>query len=168
MFKAPYRPKLDLPKTTIEKIADIIGISAFLLSLLYIVLNWFNLPAEVPVHFNGTGDVDRWGSKFQLLLLPAIGIVMFIMMHIIGKKPHIHNYPDRLNETNVEAFYTTSRKFLNVMKNLINILFAYLTYEIILVAQEQAASFSMFGMIVIMIAIVVVIAVAMIKMARIK
>ena len=169
MFKVPYRPKLNLPKTTGEIIADIIGIGALLLALLYIALNWVSLPAEVPAHFNGAGDVDRWGSKFELLILPAIGIGLFAMMHIVEKKPHIHNYPDRLNENNVEAFYSTSRKMLNLMKNLINILFAYSIFEIILIAQEKADSHSMlFGIILILVAIFAVVIVGMIKMAKIK
>lgn len=168
MFKEPYRPKLDMPKTTGEKIADIIGAGALLLAILYIALNWSSLPAEVPAHFNGAGDVDRWGSKFELLILPAIGVGLFAMMHVIEKKPHIHNYPERINETNVEAFYKTSRSMLNILKNLCNILFAYIIYEIILVAQEKVNSLSMVVMFPIMVAIFAVLIVGVVKMARIK
>ncbi|MEO4052522.1 DUF1648 domain-containing protein [Solibacillus sp. CAU 1738] len=168
MFKTPYRPKLDIPKTTGEIIADIIGIGALLLAILFIALNWSSLPAEIPAHFNGAGDVDRWGSKFEILILPAISIGLFAMMYVLEKKPHVHNYPDRLNETNVEAFYTTSRKMLNIMKNLINILFAYCIYETILVAQEKADALNMFGMMVFLVPIFAVIIIGMIKMMRIK
>lgn len=168
MFKAPYRPKLDIPKTTAEKIADIIGVGILLLAILFIALNWSSLPDKVPMHFNGAGDIDRWGSKIELLVLPAIGIGLFIMMHIIEKKPHIHNYPERLNETNVEAFYTTSRKMLNLLKNIINILFAYCIYEIILVAEGKTNSLSMFGMGIMLTVVFLIIIVGMIKMTRIK
>ncbi|MEG0439295.1 MAG: hypothetical protein RR587_08675, partial [Solibacillus sp.] len=36
---------------------------------------------------------------------------------------------ERLCEANVHAFYLNSRQMLNYMKNIINVLFAFLVYE---------------------------------------
>ena len=34
------------------------------------------LPAEIPVHYNAAGEVNRWGSKYEMLLLPLITLLM--------------------------------------------------------------------------------------------
>lgn len=129
-----YRPILTLPKTKYEKCLDVIGGGLFTLSILFIILQWGNLPEEIPAHFNAKGEVDRWGSKIEVLILPGIGIFMWIFLGLLEKAPHMHNYPARLNERNVEAFYLNSRKLCNEVKNFCLILFAIISCEIVLVA----------------------------------
>ena len=34
------------------------------------------LPAEIPVHYNAAGEVNRWGSKYEMLLLPLVTLLM--------------------------------------------------------------------------------------------
>lgn len=84
---------------------------------------------EVPAHFNAVGEVDRWGSKYEILILPVIAIILTFFMELIERYPHVHNYPERLCEANVHAFYLNSRQMLNYMKNIISVLFAFLVYE---------------------------------------
>lgn len=128
-----YRPVLKLPKTKYEKILDIIGGGIFIVSIIFIISQWNTLPEEIPAHFNGAGEVDRWGSKIELFILPGIGIFLWIFLGLLEKVPYMHNYPARLNESNVEAFYLNSRKILNEIKNLCLILFAVISFEIVLV-----------------------------------
>lgn len=129
-----YRPILKLPKTKYEKFLDVMGGGLFTVSILFIIFEWVNLPEEIPAHFNATGEVDRWGSKIEVFILPAIGIFMWIFLGLLEKAPHMHNYPARLNESNVEAFYLNSRKLCNEVKNFCLILFAIISCEIVLVA----------------------------------
>ena len=129
-----YRPILKLPKTKYEKMLDIIGGGIFIISILFIFLKWSDLPDEIPAHFNGAGEVDRWGSRIELLILPFIGLFMWILLGLLEKVPHMHNYPPRLNEKNVEAFYLNSRKLCNETKNFCLILFAIISFEMVLVA----------------------------------
>ncbi|POZ54793.1 hypothetical protein LYSIN_03653 [Lysinibacillus sphaericus] len=129
-----YRPILKLPKTKYEKSLDVIGCGLFTVSILFIIFQWGNLPEEIPAHFNAKGEVDRWGSKIELFILPGIGIFMWIFLGLLEKAPHMHNYPTRLDEHNVEAFYLNSRKLCNEVKNFCLILFAIISCEIVLVA----------------------------------
>lgn len=32
-------------------------------------------PDQIPVHYNGQGQVDRWGCKYELILLPIINLL---------------------------------------------------------------------------------------------
>lgn len=135
-----YRPILDLPKTKREKVWDWIGSGVFLASILYIIVVWGKIPDEVPGHFNGVGEVDRWGSKFELFLLPFMGLFLWILLGLLEKAPHMYNYPPRLNENNVEAFYLNSRKILNEVKNYCLILFAIISFQMVRIALGDAQS----------------------------
>ncbi|MFJ7951055.1 DUF1648 domain-containing protein [Lysinibacillus sp. NPDC096418] len=135
-----YRPILDLPKTKREKIWDWIGGGIFIGSMLYIIAVWGKIPDEVPGHFNAAGEVDRWGSKFELIILPFIGVFLWILMGLLEKAPHMHNYSARLNENNVEALYLNSRKILNEVKNCCLILFAIISFQMVRIALGDAQS----------------------------
>ncbi|MFJ7733249.1 DUF1648 domain-containing protein [Lysinibacillus sp. NPDC097231] len=126
-----YRPILKLPKTNYEKVWDYIGGGLFVLSILYIIVMWGKLPEEIPAHFNSAGEVNRWGSKMELFILPFIGIFLWILMGLLEKAPHMHNYPARLNENNVEAFYLNSRKILNQVKNICLLIFAGISIQMV-------------------------------------
>lgn len=134
------RPKIHIPKTKLEWFADVIGYAALAFMVGLLLVSWADLPAEVPAHFGAGGEVDRWGSKFELLILPVISILLTIFMHVLEKFPQLHNYPARFNESNAQAFYTNSRQTLNYMKNIINMLFAYIVYNSIDITLGAAES----------------------------
>lgn len=128
------RPKIELLKTKSEWVWDIIGYSIYIGSLLLLIYNWNELPDKVPAHFNSAGEVDRWGSKFELLILPIIVAFMAVFMQVFEKFPETHNYPERLNEENAKEFYLLSRKMINQLKNICLILFSFILIESISIA----------------------------------
>lgn len=130
-----YRPKLKLKKTKLEWFSDLIGAGIFIGVLVYMLSLWNELPDLVPVHFNAAGEADRWEAKSTLIVLPLIAIFTWVFMTILERFPHIHNYPKRLNETNVRAFYLSSRKMLNVSKNICMLLFSYIVFQQVNIAR---------------------------------
>ena len=44
------------------------------------------LPDEVPLHFNAAGIADRYGSPYELLLLPALTGFMALLFWVIGRR----------------------------------------------------------------------------------
>ena len=133
------RPKLNLPKTLVEKVADVIGTIVFILWIVYLVNAWGQLSDQVPSHFDGAGQVDRWGSKWELIILPIIAALLTAFMAFLEKHPEWHNYMN-LNESNIEFQYKNSRLLLNIMKNEIILFFAYISYRSIQVALGKAES----------------------------
>lgn len=134
------RPKLQIPKTKIEWLFDSIGIGFYLVAVVYLLFSWGSLPEQVPGHYNAAGEVDRWGSKYEILVLPLVGGFLGMTTFFIEKKPHIHNYPARLNETNASAFYLNSRKLANAVKNGMLVVFALLTIQTVRIALGNATS----------------------------
>lgn len=47
-----------------------------------IAVNWSTLPEEVPMHFGITGKPDRYGRRWQMLILPVAAIAAFVGMSI--------------------------------------------------------------------------------------
>lgn len=125
-------------KTAADKIFDVAGGGLFLASIVYIIVSWNTLPDKIPAHFNGAGEVDRYGSPGELLLLPLIGTVMWAFLEFLEHHPEWHNYPARLNKDNQEQFYRLSRTLLNQVKNMCLLLFAFLSYQTIRVAMGHA------------------------------
>ncbi|WP_155593302.1 DUF1648 domain-containing protein [Lysinibacillus cavernae] len=163
-----YRPILKLRKTRAEKVRDYIGGSLFVLSIFYIIVMWGNLPNEIPGHFNGAGEVDRWGSKIELFILPFIGLFLWMLLGLLEKAPHMHNYPACLNENNVEAFYLNSRKILNEVKNFCLILFAFISFQMVRIGLGEANSLGWWFLPVIIIGTVIPIIKGIVATSKIK
>ena len=43
------------------------------------------LPGQVPVHYGPDFQVDRWGSKYELLLLPGFTVLMGLLLLFFGR-----------------------------------------------------------------------------------
>ncbi|MFP7296767.1 DUF1648 domain-containing protein [Neobacillus niacini] len=128
------RPKINIPKTASEKIWDIIGYCYFIGTIIFFISVWSILPDQVPGHYNGLGEVDRWGSKWELIMLPIISLFLLLMLQFLERHPEWHNYPSRFNESNAKAFYLLSRKMLNIEKNICILVLQTIHLESIMVA----------------------------------
>ena len=71
-------------KSIIRKDLPIIAI--VLLPFVYLAYIWNDLPEKVPMHWNINGDVDRFGSKYELLLIPILlPLLVYIIFLIVPK-----------------------------------------------------------------------------------
>ena len=164
----PERPQLHIKKTMLEKLANSIGIVSIVSMILYIVLNWSALPSDVPIHFNAAGEVDRWGSKWWMLLLPIITVGLYIFMGVIERNPQTHNYPIRLTEQNAVQFYKESCQAMNLTKNIATMMLAYIAVRSVLVALEkvQGLGIVIMGMFVLLLGVIIIR--SMVRMSKIK
>lgn len=44
------------------------------------ILFWSRLPDPFPGHFNGAGEIDRWGAKWEIFLLPGTSVFMYLLL----------------------------------------------------------------------------------------
>lgn len=44
------------------------------------LLFWSRLPDRIPGHYNGAGEIDRWADKWELLLLPVFGVLLYLFL----------------------------------------------------------------------------------------
>ena len=62
-LKVKKRPKSKLKIMLLEVFLNGIALAVFIRSIVYLILSRATLRIEVPAHYNGAGEVDRWGSK---------------------------------------------------------------------------------------------------------
>lgn len=121
------RPKIKIPRTFLENILDIAAIILFIAGAANIIMQWSSIPGTVPIHFNGAGEPDGWGSKNNLWILLVIGSLMWVLLTILEKYPHVYNYLF-LTDENTERQYKNGRLMLNVIKNEILLFFVYMSW----------------------------------------
>lgn len=122
------QPVIKISKPGFTKILDIVTILIFLAAIIYLVVQFPGLPDRVPGHYDAAGNVDRWGSKMELLVLPLVGIGLWILMTVLEKRPHLFNYLN-LREDNVEAQYRNGVLMMNLLKNECILLFSILIVQ---------------------------------------
>ncbi len=57
-----------------------------ILPFAYLAYIWEQLPGEVPVHWNLAGEIDRYGDKIELLLIPILLPLLTYLLFLIVPK----------------------------------------------------------------------------------
>ena len=95
-------------------------ISMVLLPFIYLAYVWNELPQKVAVHWNLQGEIDRYGSKFELvlipILLPLLSYVIFLIVPYIDPKGKIKN---------MGAKYGHLKMFITLLMSIISIFILY-------------------------------------------
>lgn len=162
-----HRPKLKLKATRMQVALNVCAWLIFGGSIVYLIVKWGSLPDKVPMHFNGAGEVDRWGGKGGLLVLPVIGAALWFGCAVLEKFPHLHNYMN-LNERNAERQYRHSQWTLNVIKNEMIVVFALLIVEQVQVAAGRSESLGVWFLPVFLAVIFGTLAISVVKSFRFK
>jgi uncharacterized membrane protein len=69
----------------LKKELPLVGI--VLLPFIYLAYVWNQLPTEVPLHWNIKGEVDRYGDKSELVLIPILTSLLIYLIFLAV--PHI-------------------------------------------------------------------------------
>ncbi|MED1783129.1 DUF1648 domain-containing protein [Brevibacillus fortis] len=162
------RPIIKIPKTGSEWLWDVVGFLFFVGSILFLVFAWNKLPDEVPAHYNALGEVDRWGSKWELLLLAGIGVFIIFLMQVLEKHPELHNYPARFQESNAKQFYLHSRKIVNQIKNSCLIIFSVILLESVSIALGWGGGIGKWFLPITIIGMIVLLVIGIVKQKKIQ
>ena len=118
-------------------------IAAALLPFVYLAYIWNELPKEVPMHWNASGEIDRWGDKSELFMmlfmLTGISYFVFLIIPYIDPKQKLQNMGNKLNNLRlilglfmsalaIYILYSVQQKTSNpvLIFPLIGLLFAFL------------------------------------------
>ncbi|WP_421808548.1 SdpI family protein [Flagellimonas sp.] len=64
----------------LKKELPLIGI--VLLPFVYLAYVWNQLPAQVPMHYNIEGEIDRYGNKSELILIPIMTSLLIYLIFL--------------------------------------------------------------------------------------
>jgi uncharacterized membrane protein len=136
------RPKPKLEKSNFDYLIEYATFSLIAISFGYAIYFYGSLPEQVPMHFNASGEVDRYGSKASIWALYLIGFGTVIGMFYLNKFPHIFNYPKKITEDNAKKYYSDATRMLRYLNFGIAILFATIGYEIVNIALDSSKGFT--------------------------
>src|ERR1051325_10057040 len=73
---------------------SLVGLGALLGSLLFALAEYSRLPNRVPTHWNVHNQVDSYGPKWSVFLMPVIGAIVFPVLASVLPRidPHHSNY----------------------------------------------------------------------------
>jgi len=103
-------------------------IASSLLIILIIAMigvHWNDLPDQLPIHFNASGEVDNYGERSDIFFLPILASILVGLLYWVTKQLKINPYRKGIK---------TSRQ-LEITKNLIRqfaliitLLFGWISY----------------------------------------
>lgn len=114
MREAATRPRTDRVPAHVRALV-VVGWVLTLGGAGVVALRMPSLPDEVPMHYDATGTVDGWGDPAALWGLVALWVAMQVMLTVLVRMPHVHNYPVTVTEENAPALYRQSQEMLGVM-----------------------------------------------------
>ncbi len=93
----------------------------------YLLIMWQQIPDSIPMHYDAMGNVDRWGSKGELLVLPIMTFIMCLFISIIERFPQIWNTGVKITEENKERVYRVLKNMLKITKLIVIADFSFMT-----------------------------------------
>lgn len=111
-----------MKKEIIYLIMTAIGGLLLLGTTVYTCIMWQQVPEQVPLHFDFSGNVTDYGGKGSMILLLVIAWVMFVVMTVLVKFPNTWNMPVKVTAENAERLYSITRCMLEVVKFLVVLL----------------------------------------------
>lgn len=137
------RPKINVPWEPLDIIIDLLSITLFILMIVYTVINYGQLSEMIPTHFNSSGEADGFGDKYQIWLLPMLGIFLFILLFVLNRYPHLHNYMVNITEDNALKNYRFSTRIVRFTNLFMAILFVIIQY--VMIEQGKGNKISLSG-----------------------
>ncbi len=118
-------------KSSLERYLDYAAIGLIAVLLLYTVKNFISAPATIPMHFDISGEVDSWGSRWTLWILPIVAVGVFFLLALVEKFPQHMNYPVKITEENAQRQFVLARSFIRTLRVAMAILFLFIQRMIV-------------------------------------
>lgn len=132
------RPRIKIELKPFDKLFEVLAWIAFLLIWILTILNYFSLPDTIPIHFNASGHADGYGNKSTFFILPVIGTLIFILLSVLNKYPHIFNYPVNITEENAYRQYSNATRLVRYIKFSVEFTFLVIVWGIIQTAHGKS------------------------------
>ena len=113
------------------KLFSKITIAIFFITLLITIVQFPNLPEEVPSHYNIMGEADAWSNKWFIFFLPLLGMGLWLMFGQIEKYPEFINMPNGGESLN-EGQRQNSIMMISTLRNQVLLFMSLLTLKEVL------------------------------------
>lgn len=113
--------------STFQRIMELIGITIILVLIFHVITSYTSLPDKIPGHFNAQGEITRYGSKAEILIMPIFGILMYIGLTLIQINPKVWSVSSR-EDVEIKVYHNLKSMIISLKVQLIGF-FQYITYN---------------------------------------
>lgn len=113
-------------KHPLDKLMNRLSLLVLVGTVVFLAGYWKQIPAEVPMHYNAAGEIDRWGTKAELLILPVIAWLLYGVLTVVEQFPSAWNTGVKVTAENREQVYALLGHMLSTLKLLVMVMFAWI------------------------------------------
>lgn len=110
-------------ETLYQRIAFFAAPAILLAGIVYVAVQYAQLPAEIPSHYNFYGEIDGYSSRATLWVMPIIGVVCDATMLAVSFFPQLWNVGASVTVLNRAQVYRRVRDLIADMRLSIAVLF---------------------------------------------
>jgi uncharacterized membrane protein len=133
------RPTIKLIPSRTDILLDRTCLWIIIALWIFTIVQYCALPATIPIHLNAKAEIDNYGSKATIFLLPVIISIVVGGLTILNRYPHIFNYPRSITAANAVQEYTRATRLIRIIKLIIVIFTLLISFFI---AQSAKAGHS--------------------------
>lgn len=116
-------------------IAEALSIIALIGTVVFIIINYAELPESIPRHFDAAGNPDAYGSRSVIWVLPAVMTMLYITLTgVLALNPTYLNYPIELKSSNRSKQIGMAYSLIQWLKLIILIFLGYTVVETFAIA----------------------------------
>lgn len=115
-----------------DKILQILCLAQMVGVTVYLIAGWTSFPDQVPMHYGGSGEIDRLGGKGEMLLLILLWWGMYLVISLIERFPQVWNTGVKVTPENQERVYRLLKYMLVTLKLIMTTFFSALIVNITL------------------------------------
>ena len=162
------RPKIKVKNTWVDYLMEGVSIVSITITFVIFFVYWQKYPSDIPIHYNALGEIDSYGSKWILLILPIIGFLTYLGMSILNRYPYIFNYPIEVNELNAYSLYKIGKRTVLSLKMLICLLLLYISFAQVSSLIYNRVSVKLIIIILFILFITIIPIISALKMSKLK
>ena len=114
-------------ETLYQRIAFFAAPTILLAGVVYVAVRYAQLPAEIPSHYNFYGEIDGYGSRGTLWIMPVIGILCDALMLAVSFFPQTWNVGTSVTVFNRALVYRRVRDLIADLRLSLAVMFTAMT-----------------------------------------
>jgi len=121
----------DTRLTFLDKLLEALGASFLICALAIPLVNYAKIPDVIPIHFDLAGVPNGIGSKIHLIIVPLLGVVIYVGLFFVKKYSINMNYPIPVTTTNREDLQRLTLQMMRWLRVVIALFFMILVISMV-------------------------------------
>ena len=119
--------EIKIKRNALDILEAIVSLLCLIGVVVYLIAAWNRIPDQIPAHYNAAGEVNRWGSKSELIVLPIVSWVLYGFITLVERFPQVWNTGVTVTKENRARVYRILKNMIAVIKMLMLLVFASIT-----------------------------------------